>query len=131
MGGWVGFVGSFGSVNVHVVRVYDDPGRRRGRLFLVERLWPRGVRKEELSDATWLRDVAPSAELRMWFGHDPDRWEEFRKRYRAELEGGPAGAALEKLRQEVSRGEVTLLYSARDEEHNSAVVLAEVLDEQR
>lgn len=113
------------------MRVYDDPGQRRGRLFLVERMWPRGVRKEELSDVTWLRDVAPSAELRMWFGHDPTRWEEFRKRYRAELEGGPAGAALEELRRQAGKDEVTLLYSARDEEHNSAVVLAEALDEHR
>lgn len=128
-GSWVGFLGSFGAVTVHVMRVYDDPGQRRGRLFLVERMWPRGVRKEELSDVTWLKDVAPSAELRMWFGHDPTRWEEFRKRYRAELEGGPAGAALEELRRQAGKDEVTLLYSARDEEHNSAVVLAEALDE--
>lgn len=117
-------------MKVHVLRVYDDPGRRRGRLFLVERLWPRGVRKEDLADATWLREVAPSAELRMWFGHDPRRWEEFRARYRAELEGAQAGAALRELRREAGDGEVTLLYSARDEEHNSAVVLAEVIDEQ-
>lgn len=67
----------------------------------------------------------------MWFGHDPRRWEEFRARYRTELESGPASAALRELRQEVGDGEVTLLYSARDEEHNSAVVLAEVIDEHR
>lgn len=114
-----------------MLRVYDDPSRRRGRLFLVERLWPRGLRKEDLPDATWLKEVAPSAELRMWFGHDPRRWEEFRRRYRAELEGGPAGAALQELRREAGKGEVTLLYSARDEERNSAVVLAEALDEHR
>ncbi|HEX5495081.1 MAG TPA: DUF488 family protein [Mycobacteriales bacterium] len=113
------------------MRVYDDPGRRSGRLFLVERLWPRGVRKDDLRDATWLKDVAPSAELRMWFGHDPRRWEEFRRRYRAELANGPAHAALQEIRREAVGGEVTLLYSARDEEHNSAVVLAEELDEPR
>jgi uncharacterized protein YeaO (DUF488 family) len=114
-------------VKVHVVRVYDDPGRRQGRLFLVERLWPRGVRKESLEQITWLRDVAPSDELRMWFGHDPQRWEEFRARYLNELRRPPATEALEELRRAAQDGEVTLLYSARDEQHNAAVVLAEVL----
>lgn len=110
-----------------MVRVYDDPGRRHGRLFLVERMWPRGVRKDSLVQVTWLRDVAPSNELRMWFGHDPQRWEEFRVRYLNELRYGPAQGALEELRRAAQDGEVTLLYSARDERHNAAVVLAEVL----
>lgn len=115
-------------MTINVVRVYDDPGRRRGQLFLVERLWPRGVGKDELADATWLKDVAPSKELRMWFGHDPERWDEFRRRYLNELRSRAASSALDELRRAAESGEVTLLYSARDEEHNSAVVLAEALD---
>ncbi len=114
-------------MTVHVRRLYEDPASRRGRCFLVERLWPRGVRKDELGDVTWLKDVAPSNELRVWFGHDPERWPEFRARYRAELEA--VSDALEPLLEAARQGDTTLLYTARDTERNSAHVLAEVLRE--
>jgi len=90
---------------------------------LVDRLWPRGLRKDETKIDHWLKDVAPSAELRQWFGHDPARWDEFRRRYRAELHAN--AAALDELRQ--LTGKVTLLYGAHDEAHNQAVVLLELL----
>ncbi len=110
-----------------MLRLYEDPASRRGRCFLVERLWPRGMRREESGDVTWLKDVAPSHELRTWFGHDPERWPEFRARYRAELDAQPG--VLAPLLEAARQGDVTLLYTARDTEHNSARVLAEVLRE--
>jgi uncharacterized protein YeaO (DUF488 family) len=112
---------------IQIKRVYEGVTQQDGSLFLVDRLWPRGVKKEELALAGWLRDVAPSDDLRRWFGHDTARWEEFRRRYTAELDGKPESwrPILEAARQ----GKVTLLYSARDREHNQAVVLQEYLDE--
>lgn len=108
---------------ISIRRVYDGapPG---WHAILVDRLWPRGIAKEDLS-ATWLKEVGPSTELRQWFGHDPDRFEEFAERYRAELKGADA---FEELLQE-ARGSkrVVLLYGAKDEEHNQAVVLADLL----
>jgi uncharacterized protein YeaO (DUF488 family) len=110
-------------------RVYDpDDGSDRPR-FLVERLWPRGVRRDALRLTDWLPDVAPSHDLRMWFHHDPQRWEEFRRRYRAELDEHPGD--WRPLAEAAAGGGVTLLYSARDVEHNSAVVLREHLLAQR
>ena len=106
-----------------LARAYDDdlpPGRR----FLVDRVWPRGVRAEHLG-ATWLKEVAPSAELRRWFGHDPARWEEFRRRYTAELDARPEAWA--PLRDAAGEGDVVLLFGARDAEHNNAVVLRDHL----
>lgn len=105
---------------IHVVRVYDAAERAVGHRVLVDRLWPRGIRKETVD--TWLREVAPSTELRKWFGHDPARYEEFVRRYREELEGSEALAELRRIVAE--HDDVTLLYSARDTEHNQAVVLA-------
>jgi uncharacterized protein YeaO (DUF488 family) len=102
-------------------RVYDREEEQDGARFLVERLWPRGVKKEALRLDGWLKDAAPSTALRQWFGHDPAKWNEFRRRYVAELAG--ASEALRPIRQAARRGNVTLLYSARDTEHNSAVVL--------
>jgi uncharacterized protein YeaO (DUF488 family) len=109
---------------IRLVRVHDDeqPG---GRRYLVDRVWPRGVRKADLALDGWLRDVAPSTELRRWFGHDPQRWAEFHRRYTEELEKGPSG--LDTLVEAVRQGDVTLLYSARDREHNQAVVLRDFL----
>ncbi len=109
-------------------RVYDARTHPpSGTAFLVDRVWPRGVSKADLSFATWTRDVAPSAELRSWFNHDPERWTEFRRRYRAELDGNQAAA--EPLLEAARHGDVTLLYGAKDTEHNQAVVLREWLTE--
>lgn len=112
-------------MSIQAERLYD--GARRGTVFLVERLWPRGVAKQALAGATWCRDVAPSTALRQWYGHRPERWPEFRRRYRSELEQAPE--ALEPLVDAARAGDVTLLYSAKDRERNSAVVLAELLRE--
>ena len=103
---------------ITLARVYDDEQDRHGPAFLVERLWPRGVRRADLGSSDWLQEVAPSSELRRWFGHDPGRWDEFRRRYFAELDERPA-----QLLDAVANGDVTLLYSSRDTEHNNAVAL--------
>lgn len=108
-------------------RVYDPRSKSDGTRFLVERLWPRGVAKAALADATWVKDVAPSAELRQWFHHDPQRWNEFRKRYFAELKHH--ADALAPILQATHKGAVTLLYSSRDTEHNNAVALRQFLQQ--
>lgn len=109
-------------------RAYDPPAPEDGARFLVDALWPRGVRKEALGLAGWLRDLAPSTELRRWFAHRGDRWEAFRERYREELEAAPE--CLASLIEAAGRGPVTLVYAAKDTERNNAVVLEEVLREQ-
>ena len=109
---------------IRIKRAYEDRSPGDGRWILVDRLWPRGVSKAELRDTVWMKDVAPSAQLRKWFGHKPERWEAFRARYIGELQRNPALAALREL---VATGPVTLVYSARDEARNQAVVLAEFL----
>ncbi|HTI19034.1 MAG TPA: DUF488 family protein [Trinickia sp.] len=106
-------------------RAYDLPGERDGARFLVDRVWPRGVTKDALRLESWPRDVAPSAALRRWFGHDPTRWDEFVKRYRAELDAN--AAAWQPLADAAKHGHVTLVYGARDREHNQAVALREYL----
>lgn len=108
-------------------RVYEEPEKSDGARFLVERLWPRGMKKEELEMDEWLKEVAPSTELRRWFGHDPDKWKEFQRRYRSELKENDE--ALQPLRDALKKGNVTLLYSAKDTERNSAVLLKEYLEE--
>ncbi|MBV9355112.1 MAG: DUF488 domain-containing protein [Chloroflexi bacterium] len=108
-------------------RVYEPAAPDDGQRFLVDRIWPRGVRKADLEGVEWLKDVAPSNELRTWFGHDPARWPAFEQRYRAELASRPR--ALDPLLAAARQGDVTLLYGARDEEHNQAVVLEHVLRE--
>lgn len=112
---------------IHVKRTYDDATPSDGRRILVERLWPRGIKKEALAHDAWLKDVAPSTELRKWFAHRVERWDEFVARYRTELDGNEA--AWRPILDDARRGPVTLLYSARDEEHNSALVLRDYLDE--
>ena len=107
--------------------MYERAQASDGTRFLVDRLWPRGIKKEELKMETWLKDVAPSPELRKWFAHDPARWQEFQKRYRAELKANPD--SWQPLLDAARRGDVTLLYSARDTEHNSAVLLQEFLED--
>lgn len=106
-------------------RVYDPPARSDGYRVLIDRLWPRGISKERARLDEWARELAPSTELRRWFGHDPTRFEEFRRRYEAELAAQPE--KVDELRSRARKGTLTLVYAARDTEHNDAVVLAEVL----
>lgn len=108
-----------------IKRVYDPPSASDGRRFLVERLWPRGMKKEALPLDGWWRDVAPSTALRQWFGHDPARWEEFQRRYRTELAAHPD--AWRPILAAAEVGPVTLLFSSRDREHNSVVALRSFL----
>jgi uncharacterized protein YeaO (DUF488 family) len=110
-----------------VKRVYEAAERSDGSRFLVERLWPRGMKKEKVIMETWLKDVAPSDSLRRWFGHDPLKWSEFQERYRAELSGNPK--AWKPILEAATQGDVTLLYSARDTEHNNALVLRSFLED--
>ncbi|MDP2675025.1 MAG: DUF488 domain-containing protein [Dehalococcoidia bacterium] len=110
-------------------RAYEPPAPEDGYRVLVDRLWPRGAKKEELRLDGWLKELAPSDELRRWFGHDPDRWPEFRERYRQELSGEPQQKVVRELARRAAAGTVTLVYGAQDERHNNAVVLAEVLAE--
>jgi uncharacterized protein YeaO (DUF488 family) len=112
---------------VQVKRAYEPPGKNDGARFLVERLWPRGVKKENLQVEGWLRDVAPSKELRGWFQHDPAKWKEFRQRYFREL--GKHADAWQPLLARARRDLVTLVYSAHDTEHNNAIALKEFLDQ--
>lgn len=112
---------------VYLKRVYEPAAPADGVRVLVDALWPRGVGKAKARLHEWSKDVAPSKELRQWFGHDPARWDEFRRRYRAELADKPE--TLEHLRSLARERPVTLLFSARDTEHNNAVVLKEVLEE--
>ncbi|HVX82376.1 MAG: DUF488 domain-containing protein [Devosia sp.] len=111
-----------------IKRVYLPPEETDGQRVLVDRLWPRGLRKADAHVSVWLKEVAPSTELRQWFGHDPARWAEFKSRYAAELAHNPA---LEKLRDLWAQGDVTLLYSAHDEAHNQARALADFLEASR
>ena len=111
-------------LDVRVRRIYDPPVDD-GLRVLVDRLWPRGMTRERAALDAWMPALAPSAPLRRWFGHDPERWGEFRRRYRGEL--AIQSAPLEELRAAAARGPVTLLYGARDAEHNHALVLREVL----
>lgn len=113
--------------DLQVKRVYDVPSRDDGARILVDRLWPRGITKHAAALTLWLKDVAPSADLRKWFNHDPARWTEFRRRYHAELAAN--GTSVERLRDFLKEGRVTLLYAAHDTEHNHALVLADYLRE--
>ena len=110
-----------------IKRVYESPERDDGVRFLVERLWPRGIKKEELKMKAWLKEVSPSPELRKWYGHDPAKWSEFQKRYRKELKNN--SNAWEPILAAAKKGNVTLLYSAKDTERNSALVLKKFLEE--
>lgn len=118
-----------GAQGVEVARIYDAGRRGGGRRYLVERLWPRGIRKEDLRIDGWIRDVAPSAELRKWFRHDPSKWNEFKRRYFAELDRHPE--AWRPLLEAAARGSVTLLFSGRDTERNNALALKEYLEKHR
>jgi uncharacterized protein YeaO (DUF488 family) len=112
--------------SVSIKRVYDRFSPDDGKRILIDRLWPRGLRKEEARIDEWLKDIAPSDELRKWFSHDPSMWQEFRDRYKEELK--EKKEEIERVRREAKAGKVTLLYSAKDTEHNNAIVLKELLD---
>jgi uncharacterized protein YeaO (DUF488 family) len=111
---------------IQLKRVYDPEGTADGVRFLVERLWPRGIKKADLELDGWLKDAAPGTELRKWFSHDPAKWEAFRKRYFAELTANPN--AWRPILDAARRGRVTLLYSSRDTDHNNAVALKQFLE---
>jgi len=110
---------------LRVKRIYDPVSPSDGRRILIDRFWPRGIKKADAAIDEWLKDIAPSADLRKWFAHDPVKWHEFEKRYRAELKG--KADLVERLRKEAEKKTVTLLFSARDAEHNNAVVLKGVI----
>ena len=113
---------------IRIKRAYDPPARSDGRRILVERLWPRGMKKQAVAADAWMKEVAPSTKLRKWFDHRVERWEEFRRRYRAELDANPA--AWQPILEAAEPHTVTLLYSAHDTVHNGAVVLRDYLADQ-
>ena len=110
---------------VKIKRIYDPASPEDGKRIYVDRLWPRGMRKEEVKIDEWLKEISPSDTLRKWFGHDPSKYEEFKKRYVKELE--KHSESLERIRKEAKKATVTLLFSAKDVEHNNATVLKERL----
>jgi uncharacterized protein YeaO (DUF488 family) len=114
-----------GKNNISIARVYDLDAKSDGIRLLVDRLWPRGIAKKVIDLDDWIKEVAPSNELRKWFGHDPEKWDDFRKRYRAELSENPD--AVRRCLEWLRKDNVTLLYGARDKEHNQAVVLRDYL----
>lgn len=114
---------------LQIKRAYEPAAPGDGFRILVDRLWPRGVRKDDLKVDLWARDAAPSSALRKWYGHDPERWAGFLERYFAELDRNPD--ALEPIREALRKGKVTLVYSARDEQHNQAVALKTYLERRR
>lgn len=113
------------SLEVRVKRVYEPPSPDDGVRILVDRLWPRGLAKAQAAVDCWIREIAPSTELRRWFGHDPERWDEFRRKYARELRD--QSELLDRLRSRARQGRVTLLFGARDALHNDAVALREIL----
>lgn len=115
------------TVTIALKRVYDETAPDDGTRVLVERLWPRGISKERAQIDLWLKNVAPSHELRAWFGHDPEKFAEFRRRYETELASGAAQEALTTLRKLAQQGSLTLVFAARDTEHTNAVVLRDLL----
>ena len=114
-------------MGIRLKRVYDKPTKADGRRVLVDRIWPRGLSKEKAEIDVWLKEIAPSTPLRKWFGHDPARWKEFKKRYAAELRG--RRDQVEKLARLASKRTTTLLFGAKDAEHNNAVALKEYIEE--
>jgi uncharacterized protein YeaO (DUF488 family) len=113
-------------MSIRLKRAYETPAVGDGARVLVDRLWPRGLARERVQLDAWLKEIAPSTELRKWFGHDPKRWPEFKRRYFEELDG--RDQALQELLSMVRAGHVTLLYGARDEQHNHALALREYLE---
>jgi uncharacterized protein YeaO (DUF488 family) len=113
---------------IQIKRAYDSPARNDGARFLVDHLWPRGLKKEELKAKLWIKEVSPSNQLRRWFGHEPDKWEEFQRRYFTELDQKPE--AWRRLLEAARQGDITLVFGARDVEHNNAAALKAYLEKQ-
>lgn len=113
-------------MNIRLKRVYGPPDDADGKRILVERLWPRGLTKEKAQVDLWMKDIAPSTRLRKWFDHDPAKWAEFQKQYRDELEDNEEQVA--QLKTAIGKRKATLVYGAKDEEHNAAIVLLEFLE---
>ncbi len=113
-------------MRVRIKRVYQQLDDQEGTRILVDRLWPRGLNQEKADIDLWLKEIAPSTELRKWFAHDPKKWVEFQRRYREELRNNADQVSL--LKKEAAKGPITLLYGAKDEKHNQAVVLHSVLE---
>ena len=113
-------------MNIKIKRVYEKPGDEDGFRILVDRLWPRGLTKEKATVDLWLKDIAPSTELRKWFNHDPDKWNEFKKRYFDELKKNKAAVSV--LKDHLKKKTVTLVYAAKDSDHNEALVLSDVFE---
>lgn len=113
-------------MHIIIKRVYEKPSKEDGKRILIDRLWPRGLTKEKAQIALWLKDIAPSTTLRKWFGHDPTKWIEFKKRYIAEIRKNTS--VLAQLEEQLKKGKASLVYAAKDEEHNDAVVLKEYLE---
>lgn len=114
-------------MSIWIRRAYDPPTKNDGKQILVDRLWPRGVSKDELAIDTWIKEVAPSNELRKWYSHDPQKWEEFKVRYRKELDARPDAVA--ELVEYAKNGRITLVYSAKNTDLNNAVALRAYLEE--
>jgi uncharacterized protein YeaO (DUF488 family) len=112
-------------MNIQLKRIYEPYSKEDGYRILVDRLWPRGFTKEKAASDLWLKEIAPSTELRKWFGHEPEKWKEFQKKYRIELKQNKE--AVDRLRDYITRGKVTLLYGAKDEEHNEAQVIKDFI----
>ena len=116
------------TMTVTLKRVYAEPAESDGTRILVDRLWPRGLTKEKARVDVWLKEIAPSAELRKWFNHEPSKWSEFKKRYWAEMSSN--SEAVSALKKHVANGKVTIVYGAKDEEHNDAVAIKQYLDKE-
>jgi len=114
-------------MSIHLKRAYDEPSENDGYRVLVDRVWPRGVSKEDADLDEWMKDAAPSPDLRKWFGHDPEKWEEFKRRYFKELDKKPE--SLKPLVQRAKKGRITLVYGSKEERYNNAVALKEYLEE--
>lgn len=116
-------------MNIKIKRVYEHPEKDDGMRILVDRLWPRGLTKKKASVDLWLKDIAPSTELRKWFGHDPDKWKRFRARYQTEIRNNHD--LIKALKQKATEGTITLIYGARDQKHNEALVLKQFLEKNK
>jgi uncharacterized protein YeaO (DUF488 family) len=114
---------------VKIKRAYDKISSDDGKRILVDRLWPRGIKKDEAKIDEWIKEIAPSNELREWFAHDPSKWQEFKKRYREELKD--QSNLIKILKHRAKKGNITLIFSARDTEHNNAVVLSELISKRQ
>jgi uncharacterized protein YeaO (DUF488 family) len=118
-----------GNMNIKIKRVYEQPDKKDGERILVDRLWPRGLTKEKASVDLWLKEIAPSTELRKWFAHDPKKWKSFRGRYETEIRHNDD--LIKVLKDKAREGTVTLIYGARDQKHNEALVLKQFLEKNR